>query len=431
MEGKTKNNTFTKIKEWIKSHIAVTAVIAGVVIIVIATVIIVANDSGKKSKGVDVANATTEKMPGSNDDTTTEYNETDTDTEPELQTDPVLENIELESYTIVADDGTINIVKPYVTPDGEQETDVEPLTGSDGDIVTVAPSTTAPEEIRTTAQTETEKPTEKPTEKVTEKPTEKPTEAETVAPVVPSVEIKNGTVVKINGTNGVAVIPSTYEGKAVTTIPASVVVSSSVKELTIPSSITKWEELAFKDNLTLTKVKVDSNAIPDGAFAGCTALTTAEFGSNCKKIPLAAFGRCSSLTTVKIGRGVTYIDEAFYSCVSLKEIYIPKNVTTLASFGVFDDVWTAYEESTGITLPEIDFNTGAQIKGHIPNLKICFEGTSINITDGYWIAYELDVPVRKGTTNTVTASNLNLSQWGCDSLQKERYTVKFGVAYPY
>lgn len=431
MEGKTKNNTFTKIKEWIKSHIAVTAVIAGVVIIVIATVIIVANDSGKKSKGVDVANATTEKMPGSNDNTTTEYNETDTDTEPELQTDPVLEKIELESYTIVADDGTINIVKPYVTPDGEQETEVEVLTGSDGDVVTVAPSTTAPEEIRTTAQTETEKPTEKPTEKVTEKPTEKPTEAETVAPTVESVEIKNGTVVKINGVNGVAVIPSTYDGKAVTTIPASVVVSSSVKELTIPSSITKWEKGAFEDNLTLTKVYVDSNAMPIAAFGGCTALTTAEFGPNCKKISGGAFSLCSSLTTVKIGRGVTYIDEAFDRCVSLKEIYIPKNVTTLASFNVFDDVWNAYELSTGITLIEIDFNTGAQIKGHIPNLKINFEGTSINITDGYWVSLERDAPVRQGVADTVTASTLNLSQWGCDSIQKERFTVKFGVAYPY
>lgn len=431
MEEKPKNNTFTKIREWIKNHIAITAIIAGVFVIALATVIIIAGMNGKSNKNAGIAaNATTGSRLSSNDDSTTEYNETDPGTDPELPTDPVIDKIELESYTVV-NDGKVELVKTYITEDGSEETEIEPLTEANGDAVTVAPETTeaatATDAEQTTSAPARPSATQPATEPATAAPT-KPSATEPAtkpAPATPAVEIKNGTVVKINGVNGVAVIPSTYDGKAVTTIPASVVVADSVKEITIPSSITKWEEYAFEDNCNLTKVTVDSNAMPDRAFAGCKSLTTVELGSNCKKISLAAFELCSSLTTVKIGRGVNYIgDGAFSRCNSLRELYIPKNVTTLASFLVFDDAWYSYWASTGETV-----TSNEQIKGRIPNIKIYFEGSSINITEGYW-ASTLP-PYKEGTTNTVNASNLGKCLWGIDSEQRERFTVKFGVAYPY
>ena len=75
---------------------------------------------------------------------------------------------------------------------------------------------------------------------------------------------------------------------------------SSVKHLTIPYGVI---------------------SIPDGAFEGCTGLTSVTIPDGVTRIGSLAFAGCSSLTKLKIPNSVTSIDStAFLGCSKLKKI---------------------------------------------------------------------------------------------------------------
>ena len=89
---------------------------------------------------------------------------------------------------------------------------------------------------------------------------------------------------------------------------------TEIKDLIIPEEVTK---------------------ISDGAFYGCSSLTSLTIGNNVTSIGSYAFYRCSGLTSVTIGNDVTNIgDLAFCRCSSLTSVNIPNSVTSIGS-GVF------------------------------------------------------------------------------------------------
>ena len=72
--------------------------------------------------------------------------------------------------------------------------------------------------------------------------------------------------------------------------------------------------------------------IANGAFSGCTGLTTITIPNSVKNIGSYAFSQCSGLTSISMGNGVTIIGEsAFYGCSSLISVTIPQSVTTIGS----------------------------------------------------------------------------------------------------
>lgn len=114
------------------------------------------------------------------------------------------------------------------------------------------------------------------------------------------------------------IIPSEYDGKAVTTIPDYAFVDletgygcGSVKKLTIPSSI---------------------KSIGVYAFAGATSLIKVTFSDGLLTIGDWAFSNANKLEYVILPDSLTAIGrDAFSSCSSLKAVYIPESVATVGT----------------------------------------------------------------------------------------------------
>lgn len=84
--------------------------------------------------------------------------------------------------------------------------------------------------------------------------------------------------------------------------------------VTIPDSVTSFEDSAFADCESLTEVTIGNNVKVIGirAFAGCKKLMTVNIGRGVTNIAYRAFSVCKSLTAVKIESSATVIgDYAF------------------------------------------------------------------------------------------------------------------------
>ena len=102
--------------------------------------------------------------------------------------------------------------------------------------------------------------------------------------------------------------------------------------LTIPSTI---------DGVAIT-------SIGEGAFAGCTGLTSVTIGNGVTSIGRSAFSGCTNLTSVTIPSSVRNIGNyAFQSCIGLTSITIPNSVTSIG-----DNAFFYCTGLTSITIPD-------------------------------------------------------------------------------
>ena len=94
--------------------------------------------------------------------------------------------------------------------------------------------------------------------------------------------------------------------------------SGNLTDVTIPPVVT-YENVAYT-------VKY----IAEGAFSGCTSLTSISIPEAVTYIGNRAFYGCTSLTSISIPEAVTYIgSSAFYACINLTSINIPSGITSL------------------------------------------------------------------------------------------------------
>ena len=78
-------------------------------------------------------------------------------------------------------------------------------------------------------------------------------------------------------------------------------------------------------------------SIGNGAFSGCTSLTSVTIPTSVTSIGSSAFNSCTSLTSVTIPEGVTSIgNAAFNYCISLTSVTIPSSVTSIDNYAFFD-----------------------------------------------------------------------------------------------
>ena len=122
--------------------------------------------------------------------------------------------------------------------------------------------------------------------------------------------------------SGELVIPSTYNGKDVTSIGADAFENCSrLTSVTIPDSVT---------------------VIGSSAFQKCSALESMIIPNSVVTIHGSAFADCESLQSVTIGNGVEVIgDYVFNDCYNLKSIVIPGSVKSIG-MGAFDQIKDIY-----------------------------------------------------------------------------------------
>ena len=93
-----------------------------------------------------------------------------------------------------------------------------------------------------------------------------------------------------------------------------------------------WHNLAIPNEID----DVEITSIGDGAFSGCSGLTSITIPDSVTSIGKRAFSGCSSLTSVVIGDSVTSIgDSAFSDCRSLTSIIIGDSVTSIGDYAFY------------------------------------------------------------------------------------------------
>ena len=121
---------------------------------------------------------------------------------------------------------------------------------------------------------------------------------------------ENDTLVGYTGTATTVTVPGYFNGGCVRKIAAS----------------------AFSGNTNIKKVTLNSatTTIGEGAFEGCTALTTVS-GSGVTNIEANAFKDCSSFTTLTTASLLTIGDRAFSGCTALTTLKLSK-LNTIGAF---------------------------------------------------------------------------------------------------
>lgn len=148
--------------------------------------------------------------------------------------------------------------------------------------------------------------------------------------------IKNGEEYTVTGYEGTATevyIPSTHNGKPVTSISSyGFRKNKAITSVIVGDNVTHIYNDIFSECTSLKTVVLGRSVTNLGefAFAWCEALESVEMPDTLTSIANSAFWMCSNLKSVKIPYGVTNIEEsAFGRCDSLTTVLIPDSVTTI------------------------------------------------------------------------------------------------------
>ena len=219
-----------------------------------------------------------------------------------------------------------------------------------------------------------------------------------------------------------------YQGLTTANIPASVTYSgttysvtsigydafrrcSGLTSVTIPNSVTSIGSWAFRNCSSLTSLSVEAGntiydsrnncnaiietstntlivgcqntiipntvtSIGEGAFEGCSGLTSVTIPNSVTSIGEDAFCYCSGLTSVTIPNSVTSIGVSAFMCCSLTSLTIPNSVTSIGG--------RAFEGCSGLTsltIPNSVTSIGERAFYYCSGLTSVILGTSVKVIE--------------------------------------------------
>ncbi len=109
---------------------------------------------------------------------------------------------------------------------------------------------------------------------------------------------------------------------------------TGLTSIEIPSSVTSIASYAFQGCTGLTSIEIPSSvtSIASSAFKGCTGLTSIKIPSSVTSIGIDVFAGCTGLTSIEIPSGITSIGSgAFAGCAGLTSIEIPSSVMSIGN----------------------------------------------------------------------------------------------------
>ena len=160
-----------------------------------------------------------------------------------------------------------------------------------------------------------------------------------------------------------------YAFSGLDTIPMANPNNKNITSITIPNTITKIGQYAFKQCESLQNITIANDSqlenIDKCAFYECTSLGTINIPNSVTQIGDSAFYNCSSLTSVTIPDSVTSIgNNAFENCSSLASITIPNSVTQIG-----DSAFAHCTSLTSITIPDSVTSIGTYTFSYCENLS--------------------------------------------------------------
>ena len=181
------------------------------------------------------------------------------------------------------------------------------------------------------------------------------------------IEISNGAKYEVMEKEfcdcGVIEIPTTYNGKPVTSVGANAFwESTELTSITIPKSIKSLGEEAFAFCINLKSLTVPNSITTwGGEVFACTGIETLVLENGLKAIGPYAFKYCNSLTQVTIPSSIKTVGSgAFAGCEVLEKVIIGLGVTTIESnafsmCGLLHEIvyngtieqWNAIKKGTG------------------------------------------------------------------------------------
>ena len=182
------------------------------------------------------------------------------------------------------------------------------------------------------------------------------------------------TITKYTGNAESLTIPSTIGDYKVTQIARKTFMyNESIKEVTIPSSVTKIGSYAFAYCKLLLKVNLSEGleTLGNNVFNNCISLTSITLPDTLKQIDENAFSNCNKLENIVLSTHLTDLpDYLFSNCMSLKSIVIPDNVKTVGE-GIFNNCTNLESVTLSKGMTEISYAM----------FNLCCNLNKINIPD--------------------------------------------------
>lgn len=136
-------------------------------------------------------------------------------------------------------------------------------------------------------------------------------------------------ITKYVGSDTRVEIPDTINGKKVVSIGEKAFSKTSIKSVSMPSSVKYIGKMAFYNCKSLKTVNFSSKISEMGeyAFDSCTSLTGVTLPASLGEIPNYAFRSCKALKRITLNRGISEVgDNAFAFCGTLKVTVLNDNI---------------------------------------------------------------------------------------------------------